>query len=153
MENARPIACSDLQPRVKLYELVKTHVEILLSNVQAFRIYFAERHLVQDTRDRRMRRGEDTYQRLYVDVIEAGQQSGGFRSGDARVLALLVAGMANSTTRWYTEAGSHTVESLSTLAAEVGVDSVRADVGHGVLTEQTRSVGSDPPAAPTPRSA
>src|SRR5690606_37068825 len=69
LENARPIAASDRPPAERLPRLLQAHVEALLTNVDAFRIYFAERHLLQGKRDRRLKRGENAYQELIADVI------------------------------------------------------------------------------------
>jgi AcrR family transcriptional regulator len=126
LENARPIAAADTSPVEKLPRLIEAHVEALLANVDAFRIYFAERHLLQGKRDRRMKRGENAYQELIADVIAEGQERGDFRDGDPRLLTRYLTGMANSVSRWYTEGGNLNIDELSTLAGELAASAVTA---------------------------
>jgi TetR/AcrR family transcriptional regulator, cholesterol catabolism regulator len=126
LENARPVADADAAPGDKLSRLIETHVSALLTNVDAFRIYFAERHLVKGARHRRLNKGETAYQDLICAVIVEGQRSGEFRDGDPATLTRLLTGMANSTTRWYSDTGTLSIEELSRVAAECATAAVRA---------------------------
>jgi AcrR family transcriptional regulator len=119
LENARPIAASELSPTEKLPQIISAHVEALLDNVDAFRIYFAERHLLTGKHDRRLKRGENAYQELIATVITQGQETGHFRDDDPRVLTRLLTGMANSTTRWYVANGNLATTELATLAGQM----------------------------------
>src|ERR1700678_1953936 len=56
---ARPIAASDAAPAAKLRQILEAHATALLENRNTFRIYFAERHLVEGKRNRTLKRGED----------------------------------------------------------------------------------------------
>jgi AcrR family transcriptional regulator len=124
LESALPIGASDDSPSTKLRRLLETHVEVLLSNLGAFRIYFAERHLLKDVRDRRLKRGEGAYQTLISEVIADGQKLGEFRDGDPATLTRLLTGMANSVTRWYVPTGSLSVDELVTMVADCAVAGV-----------------------------
>jgi len=119
LAHARPIFASEDAPSAKLYQVIESHVAALLTNLDAFRIYFAERHQLDGKRDRRLRRGESTYHDLIVEVIADGQDLGEFRSGDPEILARYLIGMANSTTQWYAESGRLSVAELSRLAAQL----------------------------------
>lgn len=125
LENARPIAESDAPPEEKLQALIETHVRALLSNVDAFRIYFAERHLVKGPRHRRLKKGETAYQELISGVVLEGQRAGAFRDGDPAVVTRLLIGMANSVTRWYSASGSLSIDELSREAAELAAGTLR----------------------------
>ena len=125
LENARPIAAAPTSPREKLPRLIEAHTTALLTNLDVFRIYFAERHLLQGARDRQLKRGERAYQKLIAGVIEEGQELGEFRGGDSQVLTRFLTGMANSVTRWYAESGHLGVEEISRLAGELAVASLR----------------------------
>jgi TetR/AcrR family transcriptional regulator, cholesterol catabolism regulator len=124
LETARPIAASKVAAREKLPMIIEAHTRALLENVDAFRIYFAERHLLTGTRDRRIRRGERTYLELIERVIADGQAAEDFCHGDPRVLTRFLTGMANSVTRWYHESGTLDVDALSRLAGEISAAGV-----------------------------
>lgn len=106
LEQARPIAASDDTATVRLRRIVEKHLETLLDNIDAFRIYFAERHLLTGKRDLRIKRGELLYYELIAEVISAGQQEGELRSGDPHLLTRLSIGSANAVLRWYRAGGS-----------------------------------------------
>jgi AcrR family transcriptional regulator len=125
LKNARPIAAAASPPAEKLKHLVEAHVTTLLSNLDAFRIYFAERHLIQGEQDRRLERGERAYRKLVAAVIEEGQGLGELRPGDSQVLTRFLIGMANSITRWYADSGQAGVDEVSRLAGELAADSLR----------------------------
>ena len=125
LEKARPIAASKAKPADKLREMMLAHVRTMLSNADAFTIYFAERHAVGRARDRRLRRGERAYMDLVAAAIAEGQSAGQFREGEPRTLALLVLGLANSTLRWYRPRGELDATEIAELVATVATDGLR----------------------------
>lgn len=125
LAEALPIVNRDGTSEDKLRKLLIAHTRQILRNVDAFRIYFAERHLVGRSRDQRLRKGESRYVRLFEMLIKSGQVSGAMRDGDERVLALMVIGLTNSVLRWYRPAGNLSVDDLSEIVADLGVNSLR----------------------------
>ena len=77
----------------------------MIDNVDAFRIYFAERHLLTGKRDLRIKRGELRYHELIANVVAEGQQLQQFRAGDPHFLTRLAVGTANAPLRWYRPSG------------------------------------------------
>jgi AcrR family transcriptional regulator len=118
LERARPIAASKADPDERLRDLVTSHVDTLLMNADAFRIYFAERHLVTGTRDRRLRRGEKAYLDLIAAVLAEGQRGGRFVAGDPQVLAHFATGLPNSLLGWYTPGGPTSAADIGALVAD-----------------------------------
>lgn len=112
LEQARPIAIAEETPSYRLMLLFRRHIETLLENVDAFRIYHAERHLLSGKRDLRLKRGERLYHKLITDVIAQGQQLGEIRHGDPHLATRLAVGTANSLLRWYTPTGALSREEL-----------------------------------------
>ncbi len=112
LEQARPIALADESPSQRLTLLFRRHVETLLENVDAFRIYYAERHLLSGKRDLRLKRGERLYHELITDVIAQGQRLGEIRDSDRHLATRLAMGTANSLLRWYTPTGTLSREQL-----------------------------------------
>ena len=76
LDQARPLAIAEGPPHERLRALFNKHIETLLNNVDAFRIYYAERHLLTGKRDLRLKRGEVHYHHLITDVITDGQRVG-----------------------------------------------------------------------------
>ncbi len=124
LDGAMPVAAAPLDARVRIAQILETHTRTLLENVDAFRIYFAERHLLSGERDRRLRRGEDEYVELIASVIADGQRAGVIRPGAPRLLSLMVTGMANSMTRWYTVHGPYEIGEMTSLVATMVVRSI-----------------------------
>jgi TetR/AcrR family transcriptional regulator, cholesterol catabolism regulator len=118
LEQARPIAVADETPMRRLAMLFEQHVKTLLENVDAFRIYFAERHQLSGKRDLRLRRGERLYHDLITEVIMEGQRLAEIRAGDAHLAARLAMGTANSLLRWYTSTGTIPPDALVSATVE-----------------------------------
>jgi len=129
LERARPIAEAEGEPERKLRSLLEAHADTLLSNLDTFRVYFAERHLVEGKRNRRLKRGEDEYLGLYASVIGEGQRAGIFRRENRRVLALIATGAVNSLLRWYESGGIMSADDIGHLAADVAVRGLKASQG------------------------
>lgn len=119
LASARPIAKSEAEPEEKLRRLIEAHAEALLGNLDTFRVYFAERHLVEGKRSRLLKRGEDEYIGLFASVIGEGQRAGVFRRENRRVLALISTGVVNSLLRWYEPGGIMSIEEIGHLAADI----------------------------------
>ena len=102
LEQARPIAVADEPPIRRLTWLFERHVEALLEDVDAFRIYFAERNQLSGKRDLRLKRGERLYHELISEVIVEGQRLGEIRPCDPHLATRLAIGTANSLLRWFT---------------------------------------------------
>jgi AcrR family transcriptional regulator len=126
LDKAKPIAGSDADSISKLRQLIEAHVHTIGSNADAFRIYFAERHLVSKGRNHRLKGGEDTYLDLVAAVIESGQRRRAIKSGSPRLLGLLAIGIANSILRWYNPRGEIGLADIARLVADVAVDGLRA---------------------------
>lgn len=121
LDGARPIAESDAEPVDKLRQLLKAHAQTILGSIDAFRIYFAERHLLEGQRNRALKRGEDEYFNTISLVIGEGQRAGAFRKENRRVLAHLVTGQINSIVRWFEPDGMMSAEDLSALTADLAI--------------------------------
>jgi TetR/AcrR family transcriptional regulator, cholesterol catabolism regulator len=118
LEQARPIAVADEPPTRRLTRLFERHVETLLENVDAFRIYFAERNQLSGKRDLRLKRGERLYHELITEVVLEGQRLGEIRPGDPHLATRLAMGTANSLLRWFTPAGTISAQELMSATVE-----------------------------------
>jgi AcrR family transcriptional regulator len=118
LEQARPIAVAEETPTGRLTRLFERHIETLLENVDAFRIYFAERNQLSGKRDQRLKRGERLYHELITEVVVEGQQLGEIRPGDPHLATRLAMGTANSLLRWFTPAGAISAQELTSATVE-----------------------------------
>ena len=106
LAQAEPIATTTDPPVDRLRQIIEKHIRTLLDNIDAFRIYFAERHLLTGNKDLRMKRGELRYHNLVATLIADGQELRQFRTGDVHFLTRLSIGTANSLIRWYRPGGA-----------------------------------------------
>jgi len=145
LTRARPLAASRAEPVEKLRLLLRAHTETLLGNIDAFKIYFAERH-VERERNALRRRDEAAYIGLIAGVIAEGQMTSDFRDGDPRVLAMLATGLCNAVLRWYVPDGKMSPEEIAALSADVAVDGL---MGSGRRRSVAPAAGEAPEPAGT----
>lgn len=118
---------TDLAPEVALAEVIRNHVRRLLSNVDLFRVQFAELGKLNGRRADGLRGQQADYVRKIAAIIAAGQKSGVFRVVPAIPHALLVLGMCNSTSEWYSDTRSHlTIDEVADYTAQLALSGVAA---------------------------
>ncbi len=123
--SAKPTFDSDLPPVEKLAEIARNHVRQLLNNVDIFRIQFSELSKLTGNRADVLRRDMSTYVRRIANVIEAGQKDGTFIDVPPMVQALLVIGMCNGTTDWYSSTRSRrSIDEIADYAAQIALSGV-----------------------------
>jgi AcrR family transcriptional regulator len=114
LEAIRPIATGPGSAAERFRQVVETHIGILLANLDAYRVYFAELNLVADRREQQLRQRSDEYHDLVSALVAEGQATGEFREGDPLTLVRLLMGMAYSVTDWYSGEG----EDIGRVAAD-----------------------------------
>jgi AcrR family transcriptional regulator len=123
--SAKPTFDSDLPPVEKLAEIARNHVRQLLNNVDIFRIQFSELSKLTGNRADVLRRDMSTYVRRIANVIEAGQKDGTFIDVPPMVQALLVIGMCNGTTDWYSSTRSRrSIDEIADYAAQIALSGI-----------------------------
>lgn len=98
--SAGPIFDADTSPDVKLADLVRNHVRVVLADPSRFQVQFNELNKLSGDRAKALQDGISSYIHRVADVIESGQRGGVFFDGPPTSLALLIIGMCNSTTEW-----------------------------------------------------
>jgi TetR/AcrR family transcriptional regulator, cholesterol catabolism regulator len=121
LAQAREVIDADAAPVVILEKIIRLHAAALLSNSEAFKIYFVERHTLTEERELAIRQGEVEYLGTIADVVTAAQRAGDIRGGDPQVLALLMTGLANSVLRWYSPEGDLGQDELCELIAQAAI--------------------------------
>ena len=121
IEAIRPIVTGPGSETERLRGVVETHVDVVLENLDAYRVYFAELNLVADRRDRYLQQRANEYHELLSALISEGQATGEFREGDPLTLVRLLTGMAYSVTDWYSPDGGD----VRGIAADIVVAALR----------------------------
>jgi AcrR family transcriptional regulator len=113
---------AEIPPAEKLAEVVRNHVRQLLTNIDVFRIQFSELFKLTSDRADMLRRDMMAYGHAVADVIAAGQKDGTFSDVPAMTQALLILGMCNATTDWYSPDPSRlSVEEIAEYAARMAL--------------------------------
>jgi AcrR family transcriptional regulator len=124
--SAQPTLDADMPPAEKLAEVVRNHVRQLLTNIDVFRIQFSELFKLNGERADGLRRDMAAYVHSIAKVIKAGQKDGSFIDIPASTQALLILGMCNGTTDWYTGGRSRvSVDEIADFAARIALAGVR----------------------------
>ena len=139
LEAIRPIVTGPGSATERFRRVIEAQVDLVLANLDAYRVYFAELNLVADRRERHLKHRADEYHALVSALIAEGQATGEFREGDPVTLVRLLMGMAFSVTDWYSPGGGD----VRRIAADCMIAALRpqarstgaADVGEKLLTE------------------
>jgi AcrR family transcriptional regulator len=124
--SAGPIFEAAGPPDIKLADLVRNHVRVVLSDPSRFRVQFNELNKLSGERAKPLQDGISAYIHRIAGVIEDGQSAGVFFDGPSTSLALLIIGMCNSTTEW--RDGRRTkasVDEIADSAARLAVQGLR----------------------------
>jgi AcrR family transcriptional regulator len=130
--SAQPTLDADMPPAEKLAEVVRNHVRQLLTNIDVFRIQFSELFKLSGQRADGLRRDMAAYVHSVAKVIKAGQKDGSFIDIPPTTQALLILGMCNGTTDWYTGGWSQvSIDEIADFAARIALAGVRGAAGRG----------------------
>ena len=124
--SAQPTLDADMAPAEKLAEVVRNHVRQLLTNIDVFRIQFSELFKLSGERADGLRRDMTAYVHSIAKVIKAGQKDGSFIDIPPTTQALLILGMCNGTTDWYTGGMSQvSIDEIADFAARIAIAGVQ----------------------------
>jgi hypothetical protein len=97
-----------------------------LTNIDVFRIQFSELFKLSGERADGLRRDMADYVHSIAKVIKAGQKDGSFIDIPPTTQALLILGMCNGTTDWYTRVGSPVrIDEIADFAARIAIAGVQ----------------------------
>jgi hypothetical protein len=97
-----------------------------MRNIDVFRIQFSELFKLTGERADGLRRDMGAYVHSIAKVIKAGQKDGSFIDIPATTQALLILGMCNGTTDWYTGGRSPaSIDEIADFAARIALAGVR----------------------------
>ena len=128
IEQMQGVLAMDAAPEEKLRQAVLGYTRVLAENRDLAAVLLLEfRFLEPEVRERHVQR-RDAYERLWRQLIVAGQESGAFHAENSSLAAKALLGMINWLVIWYRPSGPLTPEEIGTYFARVALRSlVRPD--------------------------
>lgn len=106
INNVRPIYESSLSPDIKLYEMIKAHVQGIIGSATYYTNYSFEKNFIpQSIQLQNLSRQRDEFEQLFSSVIRDGIEMNIFHPVDIKFAKLALIGSMNYITNWYTPQG------------------------------------------------
>lgn len=115
----QPVVDSDLPPDQKMREAIRAHLGVLAQQVEQTRVTFHQwQYLGAENRGKALE-VRQTYEDLFVQIIDEGVASKAFRgSGHHRLPVLMIAGILGSATEWYRPEGRNSAQEMADAIAD-----------------------------------
>jgi AcrR family transcriptional regulator len=124
MENAEKIKESKLPPDLMLKELIKGHIETLISEFNLITVTLVSDYELEDEYAEIIKGKRDMYENILAGVIQEGKKSNIFRDAPVKVVINLIMGAANWISRWYSPKGPMTMREIAQFFADYLVESL-----------------------------
>ena len=116
IDQALPIADSDLSSQKKLEALIANHIRWQADHPGLAGIGHVERKNLQPALRREYIGMRDRYERIIRRTIEEGIRKGEFRFSDAKLATLFTLGLVNSVIQWYKPKGGLSADEIASEA-------------------------------------
>lgn len=117
-ELAEEIRRRDLAPAEHLYHLIVGHVVLLNEKIPGSLAHF-EVEAFSGPRREELQERRDAYERVFREILAAGQASGTFRAADPKIAALAILGAVNWTVKWFRPEGGKSAAEIGRECAEL----------------------------------
>lgn len=120
MSNVRPIYESSLTPDLKLFQMIKAHVQNVIGNANYYINYsFIEKNCIpQSIPLHNLTHQRDEFEGMFASVIREGIEKKYFKHVDVKFARLSLMGAMNYITNWYTADGELSSLEISEQIAE-----------------------------------
>jgi AcrR family transcriptional regulator len=109
INNVRPIYESSLSPDVKLYEMIKAHIQEIIGSATYYTNYRFEKNFIpQSPTLQNLSHRRDEFEQFFSSVIKEGIELNIFYPVDIKFAKLALIGCMNYITNWYTPEGELT---------------------------------------------
>jgi AcrR family transcriptional regulator len=106
LNNVRPVYESSLSPDIKLYEMIKAHVQGIIGSATYYTNYSFEKNFIpQSVELQNLSRQRDEYEQLFSSVLREGIELNIFYPVDIKYSKLALIGSMNYITNWFTPQG------------------------------------------------
>ena len=99
-------------PAEQLERGLEQHIEAIIRNQARCGLFLHEFNALSKPRKQHVQEARKKYQKIFVEIIARGQQSGAFVEGDPNLLVNAVLGMCNWVCRWYRSENSPPLETV-----------------------------------------
>ena len=114
-----PIAQGDLPPAEKLRAVLRAHIGVVASNLDAATVYFHDWKFLSPERRDAIRARRDEYESLFRAIVAEGVRTGAFHPLDDKFAALLVLSVGNWLYQWYRADGPLTPDEVADRFADL----------------------------------
>ena len=104
--NMEKLSKAPIPPAARLREFIAAHALYNIGNSQFLKIFWRERHELDDRSRRSLAARERAYEASVLRIIEDGEQDGSFPPGQARIKTLAILGLLSTVQRWAPYAGA-----------------------------------------------
>jgi AcrR family transcriptional regulator len=120
ISNIRAIYESSLSPDIKLYNMIKAHVKIVIGSASYFTNFnFEKKFISQSAQLQNITRQRDLFEEMFSSVIKEGIEQNIFYPVDIKFAKLAILGSINYITNWYTPEGELTPLELAEKIARI----------------------------------
>ncbi len=118
LENIERIKTSGLPPDQMLKEVVRGHIETLMSEFNLITVTLGSDYELEEKYAEIIIKKRDQYESFISDIIRDGIKKGIFREVPVKVVINLIMGAANWIGRWYSEDGPMTLQEIGQFYAD-----------------------------------
>ncbi len=125
LDNINKIKDSGLPPEIMLKEVIKGHIETLISEFNLIIVTLSNDYELEEKYSEIIIGKRDLYEKFISDIIRQGIKSGVFREIPVKVVINLIMGASNWVGRWYSDEGSMTLQEIGQFYADYLVAPLR----------------------------
>lgn len=118
LENIKKIMDSGLPPEPMLKEVIKGHIETLMSEFNLITVTLSSDYELEEKYSEIIISKRDQYENSIAEIIREGIKRGIFREVPVKVVINLIMGAANWIGRWFSEEGPMTMQEIGQFYAD-----------------------------------
>ena len=125
LANIESLAAGEGNPLERLRDVIIGHIEYECLNLTKTAVFLHELQALSPGRQAEIIGGEHAYRRVFVDLLEAGQQAGLIRAEvNSKLASLSILGSVNWVYRWFRTGGEFTAYQIGEQFADLALHSV-----------------------------
>lgn len=121
----QPIVAQDLAPYAKLRAMLEAHVAAIIRNMDAAAIFFTQWKRLKEPHHAAYAQSIREYEEAFAKVLEAGMESGDFRTGKAKFITSVLLSGVNWIHQWYRPDGNMSSEEVTEQLTQLLLDGLR----------------------------
>jgi len=118
LENIEKVRVSELPPDAMLKEVIKEHIETLMSEFNLITVTLSSDYELEDKYAEIIIKKRDMYENFIAGIIRDGISKSIFREVPVKVVINLIMGAANWIGRWYSEEGTMSLQEIGQFYAD-----------------------------------